>query len=359
MSHWFPADTLCSPMPPGADLRSPATRKAGPPGSRTPPRPPPLRGADLMSPTARTDGSVPRPPIAPRVPPGKAAGVPAGDAHWRAADAAFPMAVSPAPADAGGAAGSGTVTLARAATPFAPHFVLVPAAAGGRAVFAAEPALARLAGVTPCAPDGAQGAAAAGIPNPAPLPPPYSPPLEQGTSTARGVPAGADAAHGVPSFRADPPGLPLLVASAGVLAAAFAAPGAWHAEHEMRQSLLACPIALNLLQVVPAGSRAGVSCSWQSDSTYGSACISIIHRAQSNYAYRQRITALLTPANMPAHALTCGRLGSSTAPSRPRRTTRHFAASLRGTFGCLRRCLGRRRCFPGLHISVRGLIKSS
>ena len=58
-------------------------------------------------------------------------------------------------------------------------------------------------------------------------------------STVRGVAAGADAAHGVPSFRAvlpGLPGLPLRAAGAGVLAAAFAAaPGACHAEHEVRQ----------------------------------------------------------------------------------------------------------------------------
>ena len=233
--HWFPVDILCSPLPPGADLRSPGTRKADPPGSRTPPRPPPLRGADLMSPTNRTDGSAPRAPIVPRLPPGTAAGVTAGDAHGQAADAAFPLAMAPAPAEEAGAAGCATCVLAPGATPFGPHGAPARASAGGCAVPAAEPALARPAGVTPCAPDRAQGAAVAGASDPAPFPPP----LEQGASTVRCVAAGADAAHGVPSFRAVPPGLPglpLRAAGAGVLAAAFAAaPGACHAEHEVRQ----------------------------------------------------------------------------------------------------------------------------
>lgn len=229
-------------MPPGADLRSPGTRKAGPLGSRTPPRAPPLGGADFVSPTGRTDGSAPRPPLVPRVSPGTAAGVTAGDAHSRAADAATPLAVAPAPAEGPGAAGSATLDLPPAATPFVPNGALVLAAAEGCALPAAEPDLARPAGMTPCAPDGAQGAACAGASDPTPLPPLHSPPLEQGASAARGMPAGADAAHGVPSFRADPPGLPLLAASAGVLAATFAAPDACHAGHEMRQSFAnKCP----------------------------------------------------------------------------------------------------------------------
>ena len=216
--HWIPADILCNPMPPGADLRSPGTRKAGPPGSRTPPRAPPLRGADLVSPTARTDGSAPRPPIVPRVAPGTAAGITAGNAHWRAADAAFPLGPTPAPAEE-----AGTCVLSPAGTPFVLHGAPARVSAGGCAFLAPEPDLACPAGMTPCAPGGAQGAAVAGASDP----PPFLMPLEQDTTT----PWGVLAAHGVPTFRADPPALPLLAAGAGVLAAAFAAPDACHAEH--------------------------------------------------------------------------------------------------------------------------------